>query len=430
MGPLSRRVSRLFKSERRESAAGPEYGSPAQRSVYRLAIHLTLIAGSLIFSMPFVWMVSCSLKEDDEQMTEQLIWFPRLPPYQPRSPYIDSREGGELIRPPEVQADRWAALQASVAAALDERLDAVSLDTGSTPPEDAKLRLREALWRDLVPRIPSAEFAGAHSLRAAIAKLATAAQVRQSHRRLYRAVAIGDITLRAEGQSEVRIPARRDNKPGGELIWQLAPSVAGAGLALQQNTFEDKPEEELRYSFNRVGERADVRASVPFGGQDPPKAINIGLKTDASWNRVWFTIEFDGKRYEAVEPALLAGMGRMFGELFYQLPGPEDADDMRIRHWLITKEVPASGAHNQPGTVLVELAIENTSFATKVYDKATYNYKNSLRYIPFWRYLLTSLFLVALNIFLAVFSSSLIAFAFARLLASARRAGTLLQAGE
>jgi ABC-type glycerol-3-phosphate transport system permease component len=384
--------------------------------VYRLAIHLTLIVGSIIFSMPFVWMISCSLKEDDEQMTEQLVWFPRLPPYQPRSPFIDNREGIALMRPPEILSDRWAALQPAVMAALDERVNAVKLDTGGTPEQEAKVLLRAALWRDLVRRIPSDKFADEASLREAIAETAIDEQVRQSHWRVYRAVALTDITLRAEGESEVRIPARQDSKPDGELVWKLAPSSGGADVSLQQNSVENKPMDELRYGFGSVGERARVTAIVPFGEKAPPKAINIGIKSDSSWNRVWFAIEFGGKRYEAIEPSLLGGMGRLFSELLYQLPSPEDNDDMRIRHWLLSQEMPANPAyHNQPGTVKVELAIENTSFATKVYDKATYNYKNSLRYIPFWRYMLTSLFLVAINIVLTVFSTSLIAFAFARL---------------
>jgi len=413
VGALSRRISRIFSPERRESITDLEYGTPAARTVYRLAIHLTLIVGSIIFSMPFVWMVSCSLKEDDEQMTEKLVWFPRLPPYQPRSPYIDVREGRELVRPQEVDARRWTTLQTGVAAALDERIKAVPLDVGSTPEPEAADLLRAALWSDLARLIPSDKFGDEGTLRAAIAKTATDEQVRKSHRRLYRSIAFGDVSLRAEGQSEVRIPARNDNKPDGELIWQLGQAAPGATTRLYQNKYEKVPEEELHYGCGAIGERAGVYAVVPFDSKEPPKAISIGFKSDASWNRVWFAIEFGGRRYEAVEPALLAG--KRFGEVFYQLPGPEDDDDLRIRHWLLTTGTPAPQAHNQPGTVKVELAVENTSAATKVYDKFSYNYKNSLRYIPFWRYFLTSLFLVVINIILAIFSSSLIAFAFARL---------------
>jgi ABC-type glycerol-3-phosphate transport system permease component len=65
--------------------------------------------------------------------------------------------------------------------------------------------------------------------------------------------------------------------------------------------------------------------------------------------------------------------------------------------------------------VKIEWTVENTSAWTKVYDKFSYNYHNSLRYIPFWRYFATSVFLVVMNVVLAIFSSSLIAFAFARL---------------
>jgi len=392
-----------------------EYGSRAARNLYRLAMHLTLIAGSLIFSMPFIWMVSCSLKEDDEQMTEQLVWFPRLPPYQPSSPYIDAREGTELLRPEEVTLDRWAALRPLVAKALDERLQAARLDPGTTPAKEALDLFRAALWRDLVRLIPSAKFSDERALRDAIFTQAGTAQVDQSQRRLYRAVALGEVSLRAEGQSEVRIPARQDRKPDGELIWQLGPAAPGASVSLRQNSYEQKAEEELQYGLKAVGDRASVFAIVPYAGKEAPKAISIGVKPDASWNRVWFALEFEGRRYEAIEPWLMTG--NRFGEVYYQLPSPDDEDDLRVRHWLITKDrgfVPQTQPL-PPATVKVELAIEDTSSFTKACDKFSYNYRNSLHYIPFWRYFLTSLFLVVINVFLAIFSSSFIAYAFARL---------------
>jgi len=378
-------------------------------------MHLTLIAGSVIFSMPFVWMVSCSLKEDDEQMTEQLVWFPRLPPYLADSPYLDPRRGTELARPEEIAPERWGALQSTVAAALDERLlSQTGLDFGATPAQEAHRLLRAALWRDLVRRMPSQCFADARTLRDAILARATEGQVAQSYRSLYRAIALGDISLRAEGQGEQRIPPRKDRKPDGELIWKLLPVAPGGQACLRQSIYEHKPEEEFRYNLKAVGDRTGVYAVVPFAGNEPPKAISIGLKSDASWNRVWFALEFAGRRYESIEPSLLAG--NRFNEVYYQLPSPEDQDDLRVRHWLITKEVPHGQTQAIPrGAAKVEMAVENTSALTKVFDKFSYNYRNSLRYIPFWRYFLTSLFLVAMNVVLAIFSSSLIAYSFARL---------------
>jgi multiple sugar transport system permease protein len=444
-------VKSLFGSERREPA--PDSGfNPPRNGVYRLAIHLALIAGALIFAMPFFWMFSFSLKEDDEQMTDKLVWFPRLPPYQPCSPYLDKREGTDLARPAEVSAKHWAELLPAAAAELDERLAACKFASGFSPSEEGRLLLRASLWNTLLTRLPATAFSVVPSMRAAIIKHATPEQLGLAQRRLYRALALGDISLRGEGQSEERFPARSDNPPNGELLWKLAPpepfpgvsgdSVSGdtipiapnvsgdtipiapqsghvprnfpeTSAELRQNFYEGQPEEELWYRFTHAKERMAVRACVPFQGE--PKVAAIGLKTDASWNRLWVALEFKGRRYETVEPLLLAGQGRLFSEVLCQLPSPADQDDLRIRDWLVTKEVYAPNAHNRPDSVLVELAVENTSFAAKLWDKALYNYRNALRYIPFWRYFFTSLLLVAVNVVLAVFSSSLAAYSFARL---------------
>ena len=98
-----------------------EYGSPVARNTYRLAMQLALIVGAIIFSMPFVWKFSTSMKEDDEQQTEDLVWIPRLPPYQPASPFIDAREGTELVQAQEISKAKWKQLEPLVLETLTAR---------------------------------------------------------------------------------------------------------------------------------------------------------------------------------------------------------------------------------------------------------------------------------------------------------------------
>ena len=77
--------------------------------------------------------------------------------------------------------------------------------------------------------------------------------------------------------------------------------------------------------------------------------------------------------------------------------------------------MPGSGYFADSGQAKIEVTLVNTAASTKVWDKATANYFTSLNYIPFWRYLGTSVFLTIMNVLLAMFSCSLIAYAFARL---------------
>ena len=510
-----------------------QHGTPAAQRLYRLAMHLTLVVGSIIFSMPFIWMISSSLKEDDEQITDELVWIPRLPPFQPQSPYMDSREGVELARPRDIKLNRWESYSPGIISALDTALKAgPKTPAGNTSEELAFKLLRARLWHDISKSIPSENFMDENGLRVQIAKLwndaartlsaqafsdpvllkaavegmgravaaqlpadvfkdesavkaelqkgwsdeskrftpemfkdevalkkqivaigtelavniraerfagvaqrgtalarliaakCTAEQIQKSHRMIYRALTIGDVSLRAEGKSiEVVHPwARARARPGAadldskesgaELLWKNC-SEQTFSWSSELETRANAKDEELHYNFSAGTSRATLSAEVPFSNLAALKSIAIAHQADASWNRIWFAIELDGRRFEAGEPYLLAG--KVYAEASYQLPGPDDDNDMRIREWIKTRQKEGTGFYNQPGKARIEFSLENTSAWTKVADKFSYNYKKALGFIPFWRYLLTSLFLVGMNIVLAIFSSSLVAYSFARL---------------
>lgn len=385
------------------------YGNPAARNLYRLAMHLALIAGSIMFSIPFIWMATTSLKEDDEQMTEKIVWVPRLPPYQERSPFVDARGRMELDRPADVKPEWWPIkMESLVTQELDALIEPLQLNRGTTAQTDSQKLIRAAIWRDIARKIPATKYYDEALLKAEIKTLATEAQIRQSHRGVYRALVLGEVSVRGEGEGQERHAPR--NADG--LIWKAAP---GAPVSFAQTKYLKKTEEEMHYDFKAAGERAEISTVLPYKSAAPLKAIAVALKADASWNQIWFSVEVNGERYDATEPYLLGGAGKRYSEVTYQLPSPQDDDDLRIHEYRFTRKVTGSGFFNQPGRVKISLSVENTSRPQKVYDKALYNYREALRYIPFWRYLLTSLFLVAMNVVLAIFSSSLIAYAFARL---------------
>jgi multiple sugar transport system permease protein len=47
-----------------------------QRKIGRTLTYLILIAGAIIVSIPFLWMLSTSLKADHQIMTSELVWIP------------------------------------------------------------------------------------------------------------------------------------------------------------------------------------------------------------------------------------------------------------------------------------------------------------------------------------------------------------------
>jgi len=62
----------------------------------RVWIYVLLIVGTIIFSWPFLWMATTSVKVDREMFVEQMHVWPQRPIPQVRSPYIDTRYYNDL----------------------------------------------------------------------------------------------------------------------------------------------------------------------------------------------------------------------------------------------------------------------------------------------------------------------------------------------
>lgn len=99
----------------------------------------------------------------------------------------------------------------------------------------------------------------------------------------------------------------------------------------------------------------------------------------------------------------------------WQMPSGDD-DSTKIRTWVLLKPV-ARGPQFAPGnnSIRILLTIDKVSLTEAMFAKARYNYNRVLEHMPFWRYVRVSILLVLLNIVLVLTSSSLVAYAFARL---------------
>ena len=73
---------------------------------------------------------------------------------------------------------------------------------------------------------------------------------------------------------------------------------------------------------------------VPYTENQPPKAFTVGLRPDTSWNHVFVALEWHGLRWESDRSDAAERLRRNFTEAQYQLPSPDDDDDMRIHYWI------------------------------------------------------------------------------------------------
>ncbi|HMP74498.1 MAG TPA: hypothetical protein PKE55_14665, partial [Kiritimatiellia bacterium] len=56
-----------------------------------LTIYGLLVGGSIVFSLPFLWMIGTSMKVDREMFGETITFLPQTPVPAPVSPYFDTR---------------------------------------------------------------------------------------------------------------------------------------------------------------------------------------------------------------------------------------------------------------------------------------------------------------------------------------------------
>ncbi len=158
-------------------------------------------------------------------------------------------------------------------------------------------------------------------------------------------------------------------------------------------------------------------ASRQTGTADLPgaiKALSVAFRHDETWHGMSVQVEMGGKLYDAVRPTYL-GLDR-WAEFIVQPPSPEDDDPVRVKHYTVMKPI-ASGPRYDHGAdrLRVRVTITRSSPTRAFFGKATLNYQLASRYVPFWRYAATSAVLVILNVGLTLASSSLVAYAFARL---------------
>jgi len=379
-----------------------------RKRIWRTPVYVLLVVGSAVFSLPFLWMATTSFKVDRELYAKGLRILPMSPVPRAKSPYIDDRYFEEVDMPRhEGFAADLARLARGTGAELPEDVDA----------DTAYAEVARGLAKRLASRIQADVWSkgSREEVLAAAAEHVDRAMVESTFASVHRRFSMGRLQvwsseLKREVIGEGDGPDG-EPKPLSERFANLTPEVV---------VFSDRTEKGLRYvsvnyDFTR-GDRVvlDRTFDVGFGAKALSR-IQLYMRPDDTWHELYLTVEKEGKRYVAERAVVLSDYEwRM---LTWQWPGPDD-DSTKIKTWTVLEKAgaPEDGATvlDDPGKVRLTLELRRTGKTGAWYNKLTRNYRLVLDHIPFWRYVRVSLFLVLANVVLAVFSSSLVAYAFAR----------------
>jgi multiple sugar transport system permease protein len=354
----------------------------------RFLVYFLLIAGSLVFAWPFIWMAGTSVKLEREVLSNPSRLLPERPIPRMKSPYLDGRMFSEVTGPRHDEA----------IAIIEEQIRSHAWPS-ERDGEVARQQTARGIYERLLGLIPYERWSDSREqLRATLTDAISPDLIDSTVGELRRVFAIGQLRARSTELQEDQLVSASD----AATNW----SVAGPG-ALSQKA--DRAE--FSYDFSSANK---VTLSQTFATSFPIerlRRLQFYFQPDDTWHALRMTVEKLGRRFVSERAVYLADHN-------WQIATWQErsADDSltKIKTWTLLKEAGESTVRG-PNEVRITLELHRTSMLGAWLAKIWRNYRLSLDYIPFWRYVGTGLFLVILNLIGTLFSCSLAAYAFARL---------------
>ncbi len=356
--------------------------------VRRVLIYFTLALGSLVFAWPFIWMAGTSFKLEREVLSNRSRVFPQRPIPRAKSPYLDDRLFSQVTGPRRDEA----------IAIIEEQVRShvwlSAIDNAVAPQQAAR-----GIYERLLGSIPYERWSeSSEQLRATLVAAMTPDLIDSVFGELRRVFAIGQLRARSTELQEDQLVSASD----AATKW----SVAGPGTLSQK---ADRAE--FSYDFSSANK---VTLSQTFATSFPIehlRRLQFYFQPDDTWHALRVTVEKLGQRFVSERAVYLA-------DHTWQVATWQErsADDLltKIKTWTLLKDAGKSAVRG-PNEVRITLELDRTSVLRAWLAKIWRNYRLTLDYIPFWRYVGTGLFLVILNLIGTLFSCSLAAYAFARL---------------
>lgn len=364
----------------------------------RLFIYCALFSGALIFAWPFVWMASTSAKLERELFRERPHIFPQAPRPRLQSPYIDNRLFADVSGP-----------------RMDKALPMIEAQLRSTnydwPADvDRNMAIKETargIYARLLTTIPREHWdISTEELRGEIASFISPALVVDVLNQLRRVFCIGQLRVRSYDLQEDQLVAAEI----AATAWQIEGT---ARAELKQGGSPTEFLAELHYDFSHGDV---VTLSQTFTTSFPISRlhrIQLYLRNDDTWHAINLFVEKNGARFRAEHAIDDADFNWIVDT--WQERGPDDRPD-KIRTWTLLQPVDSGPQFvSGPNQIKIMFELSRRTLLQAWCAKILRNYRLTFDYIPFWRYVATSLFLIILNLAGTLFSCSLVAYSFARL---------------
>ena len=375
-------------------------------------LHVVLIGGSLVFALPYFWLVGTSWKLDKEVQTAKITIFPQKPMPRAVSPYLDERHFPEIEKPEELPRHRWNhwmrdALAEEIGKVVDAWLDdarderARALDRSVVRAE-----LSQGVYQRLYNLLPfDAWTAEELTFRQAVATVLKPEFAQEAFDQAYRYFALGKVLVKNRDYRIFDLSGQR----AIEDLWK----VESGPVRIAPQVEADRPVGALHYDFSK-GDAFEVSTilELPFDYREF-KRLSLSFRRDQTWHELRVWLEVEGRLLKSASPKYLGE--DTWWEVNLQEPSADDAR-MTARHYVLLKEVERDARYDHgPQRLKLRVQVSRSSKPEAFWAKGTENYRKAFEEVPFWRYFKTSCFLVIVNILGTALSCSLVAFAFSRL---------------
>ncbi len=371
----------------------------------RAAAHFVLLCGVVLFGFPFYWLLSTSVKEDEEIFADPPKWIPSMPREVPVSPYIAAEEFPQPQPPPGASARTWAKLWPKIEGEIWRRVrERWPAEVGRFAEDEVRGALVAGLWHTIAVTLPEAQAEERlRNFSSLLDRYISQSNFRKVWRRIYRSLEIRDPVVQDVGFVDHPL-ARRP------LSFDAWRAKAGA-LSLERRAGGvEKPSLVFHYDFRRDGEVwATAEFPLPIA-KGEFKRFTLPLRSDKSWHRVDIELDVGGDIYRSAESFVL--YADLWQEVAWQMPEAKGGRTL-FRDYVPLRLVRrAKVGHDK---LRVKLVVRRSSRLRVAYEKAARNYRAALNFIPLGCYLWNTIILVVLNVCGQLFSCSLVAYSFARL---------------
>ena len=369
----------------------------------RLTLYGLLVGGSLVFSIPFGWLLLSSFKTNEEQFLDPPRWLPRTPAAAAASPFVARDEFAAIARPSACPRARWDGVRPELVAATRRAIEGAELPAAAVPRDALVDEVADGVFFTAARNVADhAWFQSEETLLAAWRKQLSPRLVATCRDKAYKRFLLG--TLRVKSVEQVEETPRRD-----EPVAALDPPDGGA---LAGQTAEGRPCALLAYDFSQGEPRVRMTATFPVSFPVAKlKKLVLSLRPDHTWHALDCELEADGRRWRSAEPFLATNA--QWQEQVWQFPSDDDTS-LKVKSWIVIRPA-GDGDFREPGKLRVTLTVRGQTRARAWRSKLWNNYRWAFKYMPFWRYTAVSFFLCVMNIIGQLLGSSLAAYAFGRL---------------